>query len=153
MKRSRRERPGSGFKTLPIAFNRNQLMVVDILVGKVRAKAIIDTGAPDSLGNVALLNALKRSAVDAPETEIVGVTLDVEQGSRVKMPTIRMQGVTIRGAAMTFSDVYIFKHWRMTGEPALLLGMDVLGVLDQLIIDYRTRELHIRTAGNSAAIS
>ena len=146
VKRSKRERPGPGFKTLPITFNRNQLMVVDILVGRVRAKAVIDTGAPDSIGNMALLEALKRSAVDAPETEIVGVTLDVEQGSRVRMPTIRMQGVTIRGAAMTFSDVYIFKHWRMTSEPAIMLGMDVLGVLDQIIIDYRTRELHVRTS-------
>ena len=146
-------RPGPGFKTLPITFNRNQLMVVDVLVGRVRAKAIIDTGAPDSLGNIALLDALKRSTVDAPETEIVGVTLDVEQGSRVKMPTIRLQNISVRNAAMTFSDVHIFKHWRMTQEPAILLGMDVLGVLDQIIIDYRTRELHIRTSGNSAATS
>ena len=146
VKRSKRERPGPGFKTLPITFNRNQLMVVDVLVGRVRAKAIIDTGAPDSLGNIALLDALKRSAADAPETEIVGVTLDVEQGSRVKMPTIRLQNISVRNAAMTFSDVYIFKHWRMTREPAILLGMDVLGVLDQIIIDYRTRELHVRTS-------
>lgn len=153
VKRSKRERPGPGFKTLPITFNRNQLMVVDVLVGRVRAKAIIDTGAPDSLGNIALLDALKRSTVDAPETEIVGVTLDVEQGSRVKMPTIRLQNISVRNAAMTFSDVHIFKHWRMTQEPAILLGMDVLGVLDQIIIDYRTRELHIRTSGNSAATS
>ena len=146
VKRSKRERPGPGFKTLPITFNRNQLMVVDILVGRVRAKAIIDTGAPDSLGNIALLEALKRSAVDAPETEIVGVTLDVEAGSRVRMPTIRLQNISVRNAAMTFGDVYIFKHWRMTSEPAILLGMDILGVVDQLIIDYRTRELHVRTS-------
>lgn len=145
VKRSKRERPGPGFKTLPITFNRNQLMMVDILVGRVRAKAIIDTGAPDSLGNIALLEALKRSSVDAPETEIVGVTLDVEAGSRVRMPTIRLQNISVRNAAMTFGDVYIFKHWRMTSEPAILLGMDVLGVLDQIIIDYRTREMHVRT--------
>jgi len=39
--------------------------------------------------------------------------------------------------------VSIFQHWHMTSEPAIMLGMDVLGVLDQIIIDYRTRELHI----------
>jgi hypothetical protein len=46
---------------------------------------------------------------------------------------------------MTFGDVYIFKHWRLIDEPAILIGMDVLGVLDQIIIDYRTRQLHLRT--------
>ena len=153
VKRSRREAPGAGFQTLPITFSRNRLMMVDVYVGRVRAKAIIDTGAPDSLGNAALLEALKRSAKETPETDIVGVTLDVERGNRIRMPTIRMQNVTVRNAAMTFSDVYIFKHWRMTEEPAILLGMDILGVLDQMIIDYRTRELHIRTTGNSASAS
>ena len=32
------------------------------LIGRVRTKAIIDTGAPDSLGNLALLEALKKQA-------------------------------------------------------------------------------------------
>jgi len=41
--------------------------------------------------------------------------------------------------------VGIFEHWRLTQEPALLLGMDALGLLDALIIDYRRRELQLRT--------
>ena len=146
IKRSGRERPGEDFETLPITMSRDHLLAIDVLVGRVRAKAIIDTGAPDSLGNAALLKALKRQAEDEPSTEIVGVTLDVEYGSRVRVPTIQMQSVKIRGAVLTFSDVYIFKHWRMTSQPTIMLGMDVLGVLDQIIIDYRTRELHILTS-------
>jgi predicted aspartyl protease len=146
IKRSGRERPGEDFETLPITMSRDHLLAIDVLVGRVRAKAIIDTGAPGSLGNAALLKALKRQVEDQPSTEIVGVTLDVEYGSRVPMPTIQMQNVKIRGAILTFSDVYIFKHWRMTSQPTIMLGMDVLGVLDQIIIDYRTRELHILTS-------
>lgn len=30
-------------------------------------------------------------------------------------------------------------------EPALLIGMDIIGLIDQLVIDYRRRELQIRT--------
>ncbi len=145
IKRSWREPPGPEFQTLPITFRQSHLLVVDVLIGRVSAKAVIDTGAPDTLGNTALLEALKRSARDAPDAEIVGVTLDVELGKRVPVPTIRMQNILIRGATMTFSDVHIFRHWRMTREPTMLLGMDVLGVLDQVIIDYATRELHLRT--------
>ncbi len=47
---------------------------------------------------------------------------------------------------MTFADFEIFKHWKMTEEPAMLIGMDVLGLLDTLIIDYRRRELQVQAA-------
>jgi predicted aspartyl protease len=145
IKRSRRERPGYGFSTVPVTFAKDYLPIIDARVGRVPVKAIIDTGAPDSLGNLALLNALKQSVGDTADTEIVGVTLDVEHGYRARMPTIYFQSVQVRGAALSFGDVYIFQHWRMTSEPSIMLGMDVLGTVDQMIIDYRTHELHILT--------
>ncbi len=46
---------------------------------------------------------------------------------------------------MTFADLYIFKQWKLTTEPAIMIGMDALGTLDTLIIDYRRKELQIRT--------
>jgi len=52
--------------------------------------------------------------------------------------------VRVRNPAMTFADFEIFKHWKMTKEPALLIGMDVLGLLDTLIIDYRRKELQVK---------
>jgi hypothetical protein len=52
----------------------------------------------------------------------------------------------IHDSGVTFADVYIFKHWKLIGEPALMIGMDALGTLDTLIIDYRRKELQIRTA-------
>jgi len=45
---------------------------------------------------------------------------------------------------MTFGDMQIFRHWGMTEEPGLLVGMDILGLVDTLIIDYKRRELMIR---------
>ncbi|MEO8224184.1 MAG: aspartyl protease family protein [Gammaproteobacteria bacterium] len=148
VRRSRREKPGDGFQTSRITFLREGLPAIEVLIGRVRTTAIIDTGAPDSLGNMALLAALRKESRDDPTTEIVGVTLDVEQGSRIPMPTIYLQGVKVRGAVLTFGDVHIFRHWGMTREPTIMLGMDVLGVLDQIIIDYRTRELHLLAAGS-----
>ena len=145
VKRSRREPPGAGFETMPIRFLRDKLLGVDITIGNVKAMAIIDTGAPDSLGNQALLEALKRAPPEKPNADIVGVTLDVEKGNRVRLPTISIQNIKIRGASMTFGDVHLFRHWKMTDKPAIMIGMDVLGVLDQIIIDYRSRELHLRT--------
>jgi hypothetical protein len=34
----------------------------------------------------------------------------------------------------------------MTKEPVVLVGMDVLGLFDTLIIDYARRELQVRVA-------
>jgi Aspartyl protease len=150
IKRSRRERPGVGFKTVPITFARDYLPIIEARVGAISVKAIIDTGAPDSLGNMALLNALKQRVGDTPDMEIQGVTLDIEHGYRVRVPAITLQGIELRGATLNFGDVYIFQHWRMTSDPCIMLGMDVLGVMDQIIIDYRAHELHLR-AGHASA--
>ncbi|MND01625.1 hypothetical protein D3C83_206920 [compost metagenome] len=60
------------------------------------------------------------------------------------MPPILLGDVLVRNVQITFVDLHIFKHWRLTDEPALLIGMDVLGVLDTLILDYRRREMQIR---------
>jgi hypothetical protein len=144
VKRSKREMPGAEFRTLPINLIRGHLLSVDVMIGKIKTTAIIDTGSSQSLGNNALLEALKRMPEDKPPVEVVGVTLDVQYAERVTMPTIRMDEIVIRGAQMSFGDVYIFQYWRLTDEPAILLGMDVIGVVEQMIIDYRTKQLHIK---------
>jgi hypothetical protein len=38
----------------------------------------------------------------------------------------------------------IFGHWHLTNKPALLIGMDVLGLLDTFVIDYHRHELQLR---------
>jgi hypothetical protein len=38
-------------------------------------------------------------------------------------------------------DFHVFKLWGLDKEPALLIGMDMLGVLDRLVIDYRRNEV------------
>jgi hypothetical protein len=32
----------------------------------------------------------------------------------------------------------------MTDTPAILIGMDIIGLLDTLVIDYKRKELHLR---------
>ena len=51
----------------------------------------------------------------------------------------------VRNAEIHFGDLYIFEHWRLNSQPALLIGMDVLGTLDMLVIDYSLGELQLRT--------
>jgi hypothetical protein len=145
---SRGERPASGFRVVPFHSSRGALIVFDVRIGGIRAKAILDTGGQATIGNQALRDALLRShgrgggEVDSIE----GVTLDVEQGVLAPVPTITVGGIAIRYPSVTFGDMEIFKQWKLTGEPALIIGMDMIGLLDALVIDYRRHELQIRTA-------
>ena len=144
--RSRNERAGPGFVTIPVKFMRGRLLVVDAWLGGVRVKAIIDTGGQSTLGNLALRDALagRRSALLAVPDEVIGATLDIQTGERISTPALAMGDIVVRNPAMTFADFSIFKHWKMTDEPAMLVGMDVLGLIETLIIDYRRRELQVR---------
>ena len=72
------------------------------------------------------------------------VSLDSERGQLIPTPPIELGGIRILGSRVTYVDVKIFKQWKLTTEPAVLIGMDVLGLLDTLIIDYRRHELQLR---------
>lgn len=143
---SRGERPGRGFMTVPFRSVRGQLIVIDATVGGVNTKAIIDTGGQVTIGNLALLHALAQHDLafhGRPDT-IEGATKAVQSGEIIATPAIHLGPVQINDSGVTYSDLYIFKLWKLTSQPAIMIGMDALGSLDTLIIDYREHELQIR---------
>jgi len=134
------------FVTVPFRLEHGR-MVAEVSVGLVRAKAIIDTGGQSSVANLALRNALRRRVSAHPQMDdIQGVTQDVEQGEWLAAPPIGFGPIEIRTGHLSFADLSIFRHWRLTSEPAMLIGMDALGLLDTLIIDYRRQELQLLLA-------
>jgi len=143
---SKNERSAPGFISVPFHSLRGTLVVVDAFVGPVRCKAIIDTGGQVTIANLALKNALTGmgGAARAKMDTIIGATKDIQKGELMDTPAIGLGAITIHDPGVTFSDLYIFKQWRLTSEPAILIGMDTLGLLDTLIIDYRRHELQLR---------
>jgi len=143
---SRDERSARGFVTVPFRTIRGgQLIVVDAVIGTVRTKAIIDTGGQATIGNLALRDALAHTiAFHGIPDQIIGATLAVEKGEIIATPAIQVGPIQILDPGVTFADVSIFKRWRLTSEPAIMIGMDALGTLDTLIIDYRRHELQVR---------
>jgi hypothetical protein len=145
---SRNERSPRGFETVPFRLVHDQLIVVDAMMGPVHARAVIDTGGQSTIGNLALRDALKERILlyHSKPDRIVGATLAEQGGELVATPAIAMGPIEMRDEGVTFADIYIFKYWKMLREPALMIGMDALGTLDTLIIDYRRKELQIQTA-------
>jgi predicted aspartyl protease len=144
---SRGEKSGRDFVRVPFHSMRGQLIVVEAIVGNVRAKAIIDTGGQTTIANLALRDALARSnrSGRGKPDQIIGATMAVENGEIIATPDIEIGAIHMVDPGVTFADLYIFKQWKLTGEPAILIGMDALGVLDTLVIDYREHELQLRT--------
>jgi hypothetical protein len=145
--RSRNKRAGSGFTTIPVNLLHG-LLVADAVMGGVPVKAVIDTGGQITLGNQALRLALaerrRKGVQEGKLDQVFGSTLDMQVGTRLETPALILGSLLVRSSAMTFADFEIFKYWQLTEEPAMLIGMDVLGLLDTLIIDYRRRELQVR---------
>jgi Aspartyl protease len=139
------ERARRDFTVVPLHLIKGGLLVADVYVGAVRAKAIVDTGAQGTVGNLMLREALMRHPPrNATHEDIIGVTLDVQGGDNVPAPDIDLGHLKVQGAHIIFGDMYLFRHWGLIDEPALTLGMDLLGSFDVLIIDYDRHELQIR---------
>ena len=142
--RSHGERPSADFIVVPLRMIGG-LPMASVRVGGVLTRAIIDTGAQRSVGNVALRTALARDAPPAPVHEdIVGVTLDTQSGDRLPSAEIQLGNVAIHGLNIVFGDMYMFQHWNLTREPTLAIGMDLLGSFDVVIIDYAQHQMLVR---------
>ena len=135
---------GHGYTRIPVKLRYGHLLMFDVKIAGVRTRAMLDTGAQTTIGNRSLHEALARRKRKGVENTIIGVTLDVQKGETVLAPAVELGDLTLRGMHVTFGDMYIFDAWKMTDTPALLIGMDIIGLLDVLIIDYKRRELHLR---------
>jgi predicted aspartyl protease len=138
-----------GFQRVHALLTNNGLLTVEVKVGGVRARAVIDTGAERSLGNQALRDALRtwQSARKAPRyTDVYGTTAEIAQGEFGNAPSIVLGPLKILDMNLIYGDFHIFEVWKMRDEPALILGMDVLGTVRSLGIDFRNQELYFEGA-------
>ncbi len=139
-----RERNGPDYITIPASVRHRGLLMVPAKVGRIKVKAIIDTGAERTLGNTALRQALLLSPRHDPELAtrtVLGATPDLGTGIALLVPTIKLARAELKDLEITFGDLHVFKVWDLEQEPAILLGMDMLGVVRKLVIDYRRREV------------
>jgi len=147
---SRGERAGADFQSIPFRTTRDGLIIIDANVGDVRTKAIIDTGGQVTIANLALRDALARrygragDALRGIPDQIVGATRDVQDGRIFDTPPIAFGSLKILDAGVTYADLDIFNHWGFMRSPTIVIGMDALGLLDTLVIDYKLREVRMR---------
>jgi predicted aspartyl protease len=143
--RSHGLRAPPGYRVVHLKLTEAGLLAADVYIGSVRCRAIIDTGAQQTVGNTALREALMRRVPrDSVDEEIIGVTLDLQHGTYVRVPPITLGTLKLRNVHVAFGDMPLFELWKFDTTPTVLVGMDVLGLFDKLVIDYKMREMQIR---------
>ncbi len=140
-------KPLPGYLVVPATLQKGGLLLVKGKVGKVPVSVIIDTGAERTLGNMALRTALIESARYDQEIDVtvLGATDDVSAGKYFRAPKISLGEADLVDLPVTFGDLHVFEVWGLAETPALLIGMDLLGMLRKFIVDYRRREFQLRS--------
>ncbi len=125
------------------------LITVAAKIGGVRVQAVIDTGSERTLGNMALRNALygqPRVGSIPRLTHVYGATTEVSAGEMQIAPTIALGSMRVADVTVVYGDFHIFEVWGMQARPAVIIGMDVLGTVRSLGIDFRRPEIYIEPA-------
>lgn len=137
----------SSYLRIPAHKVAGGLLMVDARIGGVAVRAVIDTGAERTLGNGALRDAIRAKSRNRDarwaNTEVYGATTQVATGESSVAPPIKLGPTVIRGTEIVFGDFHIFKLWELDKRPAALIGMDVLGTVQALVLDYRNRYVYV----------
>lgn len=139
--------PGTGWYRVGASQRPDRLLVAKAWIGKVAVKAVIDTGAERTLGNLALRNALKldlEALQERTQSQVIGAVAAEQAANSIPAPMIRLGETEIRRVDVTFADLNVFRIWGLEHEPALVIGMDVLGASRALVFDYRRSQLFIQ---------
>ncbi len=135
-----------GFLDIPAQRTPGGLLMIPAHVAGIAVEAVIDTGSPDTLGNPALRRALLAERNVGPARPIYGVTRQVSTGAIALAPTLILGPAAIEHLPIVYSDVPIFREWHLESRPAVILGMDVLGAMDSLVLDYPRARVYILPA-------
>lgn len=111
--------------------------------------AIIDTGAEVSIINLPLAvasRALPARLNDGARTQTVrSPTGMAGQGLPMIVPQFGFAGVSVQNVPVIAGDFHTFNVWGVSGQPAALIGVDLLGLFETAIIDLKRGELVLNT--------
>lgn len=117
-----------------------QLIITTARLDGVQVEVIVDTGAQGSVGNLALLQRLRRNKelASTEMTDINGVTL----GGVVRVAReLKLGRANVQNFPILFADSRPFHSLGLADKPALILGMSELKLFRRVAIDFKTRRV------------
>ncbi|WP_174273323.1 aspartyl protease family protein [Sphingomonas bacterium] len=131
-----------------------QLILTDAGIAHTKVYAIIDTGAQNTIGNLALRRLMGRTGpLEDRGGRIIGVTgasLPAEAGS---VPLIRIGTMRLQNMPVSYADIATFRKFGVDQRPAILIGMDVLRGFERVVVDFRRRQVRFHVGEGPLAQS
>jgi hypothetical protein len=123
-----------------------QLTLVDADLAGIKVTAFLDSGAQDTIGNMALRQlAVTRYPLTpwrpVPIVSVTGQSIDAEFAD---LPGLRIGGVSVPSWPVAFADLHTFKLWDLVDRPAILIGVDILSRFETVCLDFRRDEVRLR---------
>jgi predicted aspartyl protease len=118
-------------------------------VGNIPTRMMLDTGAKNSIANHSLNEALLNHYPRLKRFDnawIYGVTGQGVPGQLVYLPKVDMGILTIQDSTCMAVDAPVFDLWGLNGEPAMIIGIDLLSRLNSFSIDYGARTFDAKLA-------
>jgi Aspartyl protease len=141
------ELPGGGDAFRMRARRRDgQLTLVDANLAGIPVTAFLDSGAQDTIGNMALreLAITRYPLTPIQQVPIVSVTGQTISAEFADLPALRIGGVTLPNWPVAFADLHIFRMWDLTRAPAILIGVDVMSRFETICLDFRHDQVAFR---------
>ncbi|MDE2357311.1 MAG: aspartyl protease family protein [Alphaproteobacteria bacterium] len=123
-----------------------QLTLVDADLSGIPITAFIDSGAQNTIGNLALRGHAFKTGDDRlwRPTDVVSVTGQTVPAQMADLPNLRLGGLRMPNWPVAFADLHTFRMWDLIDRPALLVGVDVLTRFSQVTLDFARREVRFR---------
>jgi len=135
------------FLAVPVVVTHSNLVIADVTVNGIPAKALIDTGARRTVANTVLQRALGFAPGDPrlSAAEPIGGATDYQTPAvKAQIDRIVIGGAQFSQPILTFADLPMFASQGIGQVPALHLGLDLLMKLRAIAIDYPQSELQIK---------
>jgi hypothetical protein len=135
---SRRRYPAANMR-----LRNGMLAEVDGMIGTIRTRMMLDTGAQYCIANIPLQRELERKFPNlrrVNRVKVVGVTGNVIYGDYFVLPKVMFSRFTVQNSDAVAADAQIFRTWDLEKEPAMIVGVSLLSRLATFSIDYGARQ-------------
>ena len=123
-----------------------QMTLVDADLAGIAITAFLDSGAQNTIGNLALrdLAVARRPTIPWFATVIASATGQTIDAEMLDLPNLRVGGLRLPNWPVAFADLHTFRMWDLVKRPAILLGVDVLSRFETVCLDFSRNEVRFR---------
>ncbi len=119
------------------------LVSIAVHANGVLGRAIVDTGAETTIINRAMAAGARAGFLSdgKREMEVSSPSGLSAPASVMSLPRLEFAGVGLQNVPVLAGDYHVFDVWGVRDQPAMLMGVDILGLFHTVSIDMRRAEL------------